>query len=77
MTSDCELDDIFWKLEELVRTDSKVIRKLKPRFKKLCEQATDFDRVEKLSRFPAWGGETLTLSCMATGRSVQPPVTHD
>lgn len=54
MTSDCELDDIFWKLEELVRTDSKVIRKLKPRFKKLCEQATDFDRVEKLSRFPAW-----------------------
>jgi hypothetical protein len=54
MTSDCELDDIFWKLEELVRTDSKVIRKLKPRFKKLCEQATDFDRVEKLSHFPAW-----------------------
>lgn len=49
-----ELDDIFWKLEQLVRTDSKVIKKLKPRFKKLCEQATDFDRVEKLSRFPSW-----------------------
>lgn len=49
-----ELDDIFWRLEQLVRTDTKVIKKLKPRFKKLCEQATDFGRVEKLSRFPAW-----------------------
>lgn len=49
-----ELDDIFWRLESLVRSDSKVIRKLKPKFKRLCEQATDFDRVEKLSRFPQW-----------------------
>ena len=49
-----ELDDIVWRLEQMVRVDPSVIRKLKPKFKALELHATNMDRVHKLMALDGW-----------------------
>jgi hypothetical protein len=44
-----ELDDITWRLETIFRTDPKLIRKWKPKVKKLEEAATNVSRVMSLA----------------------------
>lgn len=44
-----ELDDITWRLESIFRTDPKLMRKWKPKVKKLEEAATNVSRVMSLA----------------------------
>lgn len=45
-----ELDDIFWRLDQMMRTSPEQIRKLKPRWKQLEQTATNTARVLKLQK---------------------------
>ena len=44
------VDDIFWKLDQMLRTSPELIRELKPRLKQLEKTATNTARVLKLQK---------------------------
>lgn len=49
-----ELDDLFWRLDGIVRHNPSLIRKLSPRWKALEQTAKRISRVEKLQRTADW-----------------------
>ena len=44
------VDDIFWKLDQMLRTNPELIRKLKPRWKQLEQTSSNTARVLKLQK---------------------------
>ena len=49
-----EVDDLFWRLDTIVRRNPSIVRKLSPKWKALEATAKRISRVEKLQRTADW-----------------------
>ena len=68
-----ELDDLFWRLDTIVRRAPEYIRKLKPKWRALEQTATNTARVEKLRRY--WSDVPQSVMLELTTQQSVPFVT--
>lgn len=67
-----ELDDLFWRLDGIVRHNPSLIRKLSPRWKALEQTAKRISRVEKLQHTADWANCPQSVLLELTTKESEP-----